>query len=260
MNPAWTLIFLLPLLAILTLSLWRRRFWCFKLCPLGAFFDWVLWLRVVRKRKDRGADIGRRNFLLLVGGGLLGGYAARRLNLKSAEIQPRLIRPPAALPENDFTDRCVRCGACLAVCITGGLQPTLRGGGWEGILTPRLVPEIGECDEFCNRCGRACPTQAIRALPLEEKRMVKLGTARVAKERCLAWSGNKKCLVCQEVCPYLAIEIVKNVSGTPSPLIIPAYCRGCGICEKHCRSDPTAAIMVYNEGAGLIAVDPPDEK
>lgn len=260
-------IFLLPLFAVIALSLWRKRFWCFKLCPLGAFFDWVLWLRLFLARRDAGAShlaseqsIGRRNFLLLLGGGIVGGLATRRLNLRSGTIDPRLIRPPGALPENDFTDRCVRCGACMAVCLTKTLQPTLAGAGWEGVLTPRLVPRIGECDEFCNRCGQSCPTQAIRAMPLAVKRTAKLGTARMAKERCLAWSGNKHCLVCQEFCPYLAIKTAKNENGTDSPVVIAAYCRGCGICERNCRSDPVAAIMVYNDGAGTFASDPPAEE
>jgi ferredoxin len=254
---AW--IFVLPLIAVIALSLWRKRFWCFKLCPLGAFFDWVIRLKLGGKRNDREADIGRRNFLLLLGAGIAGGLAARGLNARKAKIDPRLIRPPGALPENDFTDRCVRCGACMAVCLTKTLQPTLSGAGWEGIFAPRLVPRIGECDEFCNRCGQSCPTQAIRAMPLDVKRTAKLGAARVAKERCLAWSGNKHCLVCQEFCPYLAIKTAKNENGTDSPVVVDAYCRGCGMCERHCRSDPIAAIMVYNDGAGTFAADPPPE-
>ncbi len=318
---AW--IFILPLFTVLALSLWRKRFWCFKLCPLGAFFDWVLWLRTHRSRRwflwerhscrDRcspgsrpknkprisrilanlfgrqtnpiredsrlkgpgqaeadpghpasrpecrsrqASDPGRRNFLLLLGGGLAGGLAWRRLNRRGGRIDPRIIRPPGALPEDEFTETCVRCGACLAVCLTKTLAPTIAGAGWEGFLTPRLVPRIGECDEFCNRCGQSCPTQAIRGMPLAAKRMAKLGTARVAKERCLAWAYDKHCLVCQEFCPYLAIRTLKNENGTDSPEVIAERCRGCGICEKKCRSDPSPAILVYNDGAGTWASDP----
>lgn len=207
-------------------------------------------------RSRQTADRGRRNFLLLLGGGLAGGLALRQLNRRGGGIDPRIIRPPGALPEDDFTERCVRCGGCLAVCLTKTLQPTIAGAGWEGFLTPRLVPRIGECDEFCNRCGQSCPTQAIRALPLAVKRRAKLGTARVAKERCLAWAHDKHCLVCQEFCPYLAIRTLKNENGTDSPEVVAERCRGCGICEKNCRSDPSPAILVYNDGAGTFASDP----
>jgi ferredoxin len=34
--------------------------------------------------------------------------------------------------------------------------------GLAGLYTPRLVSRIGYCEEFCNFCGRVCPTEAIR--------------------------------------------------------------------------------------------------
>lgn len=247
---AAAIVFLAPLILILLLSLIRRRWWCFKLCPLGALFDWIFRLKSSLREKGTPVDTGRRKALIVLGSGLLGGWLWRRFNLRKSELHRRLIRPPGAINENDFTDRCIRCGSCISVCLTGGLQPALLEGGIEGLFTPRLVPEIGECDEFCNKCGQACPTQAIRYLPLEEKRNFKMGTARVDRNLCIAWDRDRLCLVCQEYCPYLAIRTVKNENGTPCPVVIEELCRGCGLCEKNCFAHPIHAIMVYNRGAG----------
>ncbi len=249
------IILLGPPAIIVALSLWRKRFWCFKLCPLGALFDWITLFKTRRLAALGAVDIGRRKALYILGGGLAAGLLWRRFNLRKAGIHHGVIRPPGALPEDDFTDRCIRCGSCLGICLTGGLQPTILEAGLEGVLTPRLVPELGECDEFCNNCGQVCPSQAIRNLPLKEKRNFKMGTAGVNRDFCIAWSQDKLCLICKEYCPYLAVGTLKNKNGVSSPVVFPELCRGCGLCEKNCFARPSRAITVSNEGAGRI-IDP----
>ena len=64
---------------------------------------------------------------------------------------------------------------------------------------------MAACEPNCNVCGKVCPTQAIRSLPLEEKTYAKIGTAVLRKETCLVWAQNKLCLICDEICPYNAI-------------------------------------------------------
>ena len=248
------LVYLAPVGLILILNTWRKRFWCFKFCPLGALFDWITRLKkgLSSSDQERPLDLGRRRALLALGGGLAAGLAWHLFNRWRTGVHPRLIRPPGALAEDEFVDRCIRCGSCIGVCQTGGLQPSLLEGGPEGFFTPRLVPANGECDEFCNKCGQSCPTQAIRYLPLDRKRDFTLGTARINRERCIAWSLDKHCLVCQEYCPYLAIRTEKNQNGTDCPVMIPELCRGCGLCEKNCFATPFHAIIVFNEGAGRM--------
>ena len=240
-------VFLLPLGLICASSLWKRRWWCYQLCPLGALIDWI----DRRKKGPRTLDLGRRRTLLLLGGGILAG-ATRRAIFSSfiASSSSRLIRPPGARPESDFRDLCLRCGSCLAVCPTGGLQPDLSESGLSGLFTPRLIPRLGECLEDCNRCGQSCPSQAIGYLPLDRKRNFKMGMAKVFPGRCLSWALDIECLDCQRACPYGAIEARPNRSGTPSPVVSSRICRGCGRCEKYCPVKPTAAIVVFNLGAG----------
>jgi MauM/NapG family ferredoxin protein len=163
--------------------------------------------------------------------------------------QPGLIRPPGAVPEEEFLRLCLRCGACMQACPSNGLQPTYFLAGLAGMFSPVLVPRRGPCEAGCNACGRVCPSRALRSLPLEEKQRAKIGGALVLRAKCLAWEQDKRCVVCQEVCPYGAVSL-RSLPGqqAPVPLVKAERCFGCGACECHC---PVAspAIVVEAEGA-----------
>ncbi|MDL2316555.1 4Fe-4S binding protein [Desulfovibrio sp. OttesenSCG-928-A18] len=155
-----------------------------------------------------------------------------------------LVRPPGALPEADFLDRCIRCGECMKVCPTNGLQPVWFSAGVEGMFSPVLVPRRGPCDPDCAACGLVCPTQALQALPLEEKRWAKVGTAVVEQKRCLAWAEDRSCLVCQEVCPYGSVKVVQMPEAkVPVPVVDALRCYGCGYCEQHCPVRVPAIVV-----------------
>jgi ferredoxin len=124
----------------------------------------------------------------------------------------QVIRPPGALAEPEFLKRCIKCGQCMRVCPTNVIQPAGVEGGFEGLWTPVLNNRIGSsgCQLNCVACGQVCPTSAIRPITLDEKKglgdfadkgPVKLGTAFVDRNRCLPWSMDKPCIVCQENCP-----------------------------------------------------------
>jgi formate hydrogenlyase subunit 6/NADH:ubiquinone oxidoreductase subunit I len=110
-------------------------------------------------------------------------------------------------------------------------------------MDTRLAP----CDQNCNVCGKVCPTQAIRSLPLEEKTHAKVGTAVLRKEMCLVWAENKLCLICDEICPYNAI-VFRPVEGYRRPVVIPSKCNGCGFCEQRCPVKGDSAIVVVPNG------------
>jgi len=113
---------------------------------------------------------------------------------------------------------------------------------------PILVPRIGPCIQACNECGRVCPTGAIEACSLEEKRHLYLGTASVDRSRCLAWAFGDTCVVCQESCPYQAIHADVGDNGVPRPVVDDRICVGCGMCEHVCPVEPDSAIRVYSSG------------
>jgi MauM/NapG family ferredoxin protein len=157
----------------------------------------------------------------------------------------RLIRPPGSLPEPDFQRLCVRCGECMKGCLTNTLQPVWLEAGISGLFSPKIMARRDGCEQNCNLCGHVCPTGAIRPLSLEEKKYAKVGTARVIKTRCIAWEQDKRCLICDEICPYNAISS-QFAEGYPVtvPVIDENKCNGCGYCEAKCPVDGEAAIIV----------------
>jgi MauM/NapG family ferredoxin protein len=166
-----------------------------------------------------------------------------RLAQETGFLQASSIRPPGSLPEEDFLARCLRCGACMKVCPTNGLQPVWFSSGVAGMFSPVLIPRKGACDPNCNACGHVCPTQAITRLPLEEKQAAKIGTATVHKNDCIAWEENKSCVVCQELCPYGAVTLLQEGEKVTVPEINEGRCFGCGYCEQHCPVQPPAITI-----------------
>lgn len=155
-----------------------------------------------------------------------------------------LVRPPSSHPETDFLNRCLRCGECMKACPTGGLQPIWFQAGFSGMFTPFLDPRSGACRPDCAACGAVCPTQAIHALPLEEKKWAKTGTAVIDRKTCLAWAEDRRCMVCKENCPYGAVDVVEQKGHrAPVPVVHEKLCYGCGFCEKHCPKSPPAIVV-----------------
>jgi MauM/NapG family ferredoxin protein len=167
---------------------------------------------------------------------------------------PHLIRPPGAR-DSELLSKCIRCGACLKVCPTSGLQPSLLTAGWAGLWTPVLVSRLGYCDYSCHSCGEVCPTGAIPKLTLEEKRAEIIGVAYIDENRCIPWADGRDCIVCEEMCPLpeKAIVLEDQVSvdwqgeavTVRRPRVIRERCIGCGICEYQCPLNGEAAIRVY---------------
>jgi polyferredoxin/ferredoxin len=216
------------------------------------------------KRSPNGVDLGRRRVL----GAAAGGVAALMIfrpvpAFKPRTPNPKLIRPPGALKEPDFLAACVKCGECMKVCITNGLQPTLLEAGLEGIWSPVLVPRLGYCEYRCTLCGQVCPTGAIQRLSQEGKAKVRIGLAMIDQSRCLPWAHSVPCIVCEEVCPtpkkavWFEVGRVKARDGRTVSLKRPRVdldlCIGCGICETKCPVLGTPAIAVTSLGESRSA-------
>lgn len=194
--------------------------------------------------------ITRKEFLLVFLASLA-SLAAGTISFKNGfpGSQRKVIRPPGAQAEKDFVDRCIRCGNCMKVCPTNGLQPVMMESGAEGIWTPRLIPEIGYCEYSCTMCGQVCPTGAIEKLSLAAKQKTKIGIAVVNHSTCYTWAHHKNCLVCEEHCPIpdKAIKVVEEIWNGQKllkPAVDPNLCTGCGICQNVCPMRPARAIQV----------------
>lgn len=188
--------------------------------------------------------------------GLITGIAAGaaiattiRLPIARGSSVP-VIRPPGSLPEEDFLQACIRCGECFKACPNDVLQPMSFSSGINNLWTPQAVPKWSGCEPSCNNCGQVCPTGAIRALPIEEKRVARMGPAKVI-ETCLPHANREACQLCVDECTaagYNAIEFQRvhtqvddegnpiEDSGFVAPVIVPDKCVGCGLCETRCHN------------------------
>jgi ferredoxin len=221
---------------------------CPGVCPEGAIgFAWG-W-----RRAESPLDVDRRR--------LLGSAAAAaalvpltRIHPARAAVPPARLRPPGARAEADFLNRCLRCGACMKVCMRNAIHPALFEGGWEGVFTPVMDFEIGYCEYNCTLCGQVCPSEAIRRLPLEQKQKCVIGTASFDKGRCLPWAYHTNCLVCEEHCPTGekaivfeeadALDADGKLIRVKFPKVVPERCIGCGICQQKCPVEGRAAVVV----------------
>jgi polyferredoxin len=209
-------------------------------------------------------DISRRMVMTTIAAGVVLTPLLRSGDAFEVNSDPRLIRPPGSLPENEFAARCIRCGQCMRVCPNNALHPTLLQAGAEGIWSPLLIPRIGYCEPTCTLCGQVCPTGAIAELTLKQKVGTdsippnRIGTAFIDIGRCLPWAMAIPCIVCEEWCPtspkavYFTEETVldreKNEVKVKRPAVDPALCTGCGACEYACPVTDRAAIFVTSVG------------
>lgn len=171
---------------------------------------------------------------------------------------PLLIRPPGALPEEEFLGRCVRCGECMKVCIGNALHSAFLEAGIAGMFTPMVRSRIGYCEYNCTLCGQVCPTGAIRKLALPAKHATVIGRAFFDKNLCLPYAKGIPCIVCEEHCPtpdkaikFRPQPVVNSRGETVTvlqPFVVDELCIGCGICENKCPLPGRAAVRVTSEG------------
>ncbi|MBU2547757.1 MAG: 4Fe-4S dicluster domain-containing protein [Proteobacteria bacterium] len=205
-------------------------------------------------------DLARRAVLAsLAGGAALVGLG--RASLAGVQRpEPALVRPPGSLEESEFLRRCIRCGLCMRVCPTNVLNPTLAEAGWEGLWTPYLNFDLGYCEYTCTLCSSVCPTGAIRLITGKEKieTPLAIGSAFIDRGRCLPWSGQGPCIVCEEVCPTSpkAIYFVPYETRIDrdrqvtlkAPQVNLGRCIGCGICSNKCPVEGRPAVYVNSVG------------
>ncbi|MET0028720.1 MAG: ferredoxin-type protein NapG [Candidatus Thiodiazotropha sp.] len=200
-------------------------------------------------------ELNRRQFLgnllrTACGVGLVGmglGLYAQR----AASLPAQVIRPPGALPEEDFLGACIRCGLCVRDCpydilSLGAIGEQVPTG------TPYFIARTGPC-EMCEDipCIKACPTNALdhSLTDIEASRM---GLAVVVdQESCIAFQG-LRCEVCFNICPIrgraISLDLQHNARSGKHALFIPVVhseaCTGCGLCERACILEE-AAIKVF---------------
>ena len=197
---------------------------------------------------------GRRQFLLdsarmACGVGLLG--LGLGLYAKQSKALPALaLRPPGALPEDEFLGACIRCGLCVRDCPYDTLslaKPEDAVATGTPYFTARQVP-CEMCEDI--PCVKACPTRALDH-ELTDINQARMGLAvLIDHETCLNFLG-LRCDVCYRICPAIdkaiTLELVPNERTGRHAMFLPTVhseaCTGCGKCEKSCVLEE-AAIRV----------------
>lgn len=244
---------------------------CESACP-----EDVIKFRFLPNRKSTitKPDTDRRTLLATVAAGAASIPAMRIADSLDVNYHSKVIRPPGAVEERAFLERCIRCAECMKVCPNNALHPALFEAGVEGLWTPILIARIGYCEHSCVLCGQVCPTGAIQKITEKEKLglgtpPVKIGTAFYDHGRCLPWSMQTPCIVCEEFCPTSPKAIwveeveapMREKTAGPNgeqpamktvklqrPHVDPSLCIGCGACEKVCPVQDQPAVYITSVG------------
>ncbi len=203
--------------------------------------------------------------LVATGGALLGGYVTK------AKSSPMVLRPPAAIKEEDFLTVCVKCGLCVEACRNRDSNidkssgkhkdPTLKlatAGDERLIGTPYFLPLEVPCF-MCPDipCVPVCPSGALDIKSVLNKKneldinKSKMGLAIVDRESCVAFWGIQ-CDACYRACPLLdkaiTLDYQKNERTGKHAYLLPIVhsdaCTGCGLCEKACVTEKPAIFVL----------------
>ena len=241
---------------------------CGGVCPAGAIQFTDRWNSKNRKpfAVDTAATCSRRSLLTGLGTAAAAGMALAVTIRRAAAGEPP-VRAPGSVPEEAFLQLCVRCEQCIKVCPNNVLQPNGLENGLESLWTPRVVADWSGCEPSCNNCGQVCPTGAIRALSLVEKRAARIALAVVDKQTCLPYARRKECRYCVDECNaagYEAIEFIRvggkvddigrpvEGSGMLAPVVLKDKCVGCGLCQMRCRAMNVKNEHLLNSSAIVI--------
>ena len=231
---------------------------CVDLCPNEkSTFSFRRSAAAAAVERQQGILLSRGQFITMAIGALISvpAIAAPASGKQKALKKPprpgtaSLIRPPGSLPEEEFIQRCIRCGNCMKVCPTNVLQPSTVGAGIGRAWVPVMDTRRGYCEYQCNLCGQVCPTDAIQKLTLRHKQKVKIGIAQFDKKICIPYAKGENCLVCEEHCPVpdKAIRVREGIvkgKMVKIPYVVTDLCIGCAICELKCPTEPDKGVII----------------
>lgn len=191
-------------------------------------------------------DSRREFFRNLAGLGAAAAAAATTTGaLSSADSTDSLpLRPPGALPENEFLNTCIRCMRCVDACPNLAIKSLPPSAGLETAGTPHIKPREQAC-MLCSRtegdylrCTEVCPSGALQPIrkTLEDVQgNVHMGVAKIDLNLCYSYN-NYTCGTCFHACPVGAIKI----GLWERPSVVQQTCIGCGLCERACIRYPQA--------------------
>ena len=148
-----------------------------------------------------------------------------------------LFRPPGALPEVEFLEKCHRCGNCVKNCPANAIFP-LQTSQPDIANTPYIDPEEQPC-VICDSlaCMYVCPSGALQTVYAED---IKIGVAVFSAETCLR-TQDVDCTYCVDTCP-IGEDAIQFTSDDIVE-VIDAGCTGCGVCQYACPTSPKSIVI-----------------
>ncbi|MCG8406138.1 MAG: 4Fe-4S dicluster domain-containing protein [Phycisphaerales bacterium] len=170
-------------------------------------------------------------------------YLEKKLPM-NLPIDETHLRPPGALPEEEFLLTCYRCGSCADHCPADAISlleidhEQLQG-------TPQIDPDRRAC-VMCDdlSCMKVCPSGALKLVGREE---IRIGLAVADHETCIRTNG-EDCTTCLDMCPLGETAIKLDAEGRVhviDPRPTGQGCTGCGVCQEQCPTRPIRAIRVH---------------
>lgn len=156
------------------------------------------------------------------------------------------LRPPGALPEEEFLSRCIRCMRCMTACPNNAIISLDESFGPERRATPAIKARRQAC-MLCNRldgenlkCTESCPSGALQLIgknlqDIQSK--VQMGKAHLDKALCYSYN-NWSCGACYRACPLPGKAMTLGLWEKPE--VVTENCIGCGGCERACIRYPQA--------------------
>ena len=164
------------------------------------------------------------------------GAAAARWTHPSDSVR-ELLRPPGALPEAEFLERCTGTGVCVSACPVSAIRLIVSddpGKNGKPAIDPAAQACV-VCDDLS--CMKACPTGALQLVSREEIRM---GLAELKPDICVR-TGGEDCQICVDKCPLGSTAI--EIPYPDAAVEVKDGCTGCGVCEMYCPTEPKAIVI-----------------
>jgi len=182
----------------------------------------------------------------------------KQSTVKESKTSP--VCPPGAGSIQDFHVDCTACSLCINACPNKVLQPAWMEYGVVGMMQPVMNYHKGFCAYNCNRCTEVCPTNALRPLSVEAKKLTQIGKVNFIKDNCIVKTEKTACGACSEACPTKAVYMIPYEGNLLIPETNTDICIGCGHCEYACPVTPYKAIYVDGNPVHLAAKKPVNVK
>ncbi len=202
------------------------------------------------KETTNDPDLGRRNFLrhsvVSLGATVQEFVKHRDAPTIDEKQKPKVsektgwLRPPGAVEEDLFRERCTQCGDCIDACPHDAIEQLAVQE------TPGIFPGEAPC-QLCDGfpCIQACETDAL--VPIKNFYEVRMGIAKVSQKVCTAGNG---CNACVPKCPTgaIAMDFSAFIVDVDAGL-----CVGCGICQYICGTvNDRSAVRIVPRATSSI--------